>query len=141
MRLNTASQIISFARQLEEEGAVFYENAAKKYPANSETLMGFARENRKNITRIERAYYSGVTDAIEGGFTFDLDPEEYAAKPAGMPDRTYEDIIKSAVDMEGKNARFYEEAAAQSRSLLADLPRIFTAVAKLKNERRDMLLA
>ena len=80
MKINTASQVISFARQLEEEGASFYEAAAKRYTENSDMLLGLARENRKNIKRVERAYYGGISDAIEGGFAFDIDPAEYTSE-------------------------------------------------------------
>ncbi len=139
MELNTASQVISFARQLEEEGVSFYEAAAKRYRENSDILLGFARENRKNITRVERAYYSVITDAIEGCFTFDIDPEEYTSKASDLQNLSYDDAIKTAIEMEGKTAGFYEKAAEQSKSLLADVPRVLAAVSRLRNERREKL--
>jgi rubrerythrin len=141
MKLNTASQVISFARQLEEEGAGFYESAAERYTGNNDLLLGFARENRKNITRVERAYYSVITDAIEGCFTFDIDPEEYTGKANDLQNLSYNDVIKTAIEMEGKTALFYEKAAEQSKSLLADVPRVLTAIARLRNERREKLWA
>lgn len=139
MRLNTASQVISFSRQLEEEGAGFYEAVAKKYTDKSDILLGLAHENKKNITRVERAYYSVITDAIEGCFTFDLDTEEYAGKASDLPNLTYDDAIKTAIAMEEKTARFYTQAAEQSKSLLADVPRVLTAMAKLRDERCEKL--
>jgi rubrerythrin len=139
MKLNTASQVISYARQLEEEGAGFYESAAKRYTENSDELLVLARENRKNIIRVERAYYSAITDAIEGCFTFDIDPDEYAGRASDLQNQTYGDSIKAAIEMEGKTIRFYEKAAEQSKSLLADVPRILTAMATLRNERREKL--
>jgi rubrerythrin len=141
MKLNTASQIISFARKIEEDGASFYETAAKRYRENSDILLGFARENRKNVIRVERAYYSGITDAIEGGFTFDIDPEEYASQGGDLTNPNYNNTMGAAIEMEGRTARFYEKAAEQSKSLMADVTRVFTAMARLRNERREKLRA
>lgn len=141
MRLNTASQVISFARQLEEDGASFYEAAAKRYRENSDILLGLARENRKNVIRVERAYYSGITDAIEGGFTFDIDPEEYTSKTSNLTKPTYSNTIRAAIEMERKTARFYEKAAEQSKSLMADVTRVLTTMARLRNERQEKLRA
>jgi rubrerythrin len=139
MKLNTASQVISFARHLEEEGASFYEVEAKRYTENSDILLGFARENRKNIARVERAYYGGISDAIEGGFSFDIDPAEYTGQAGALPNPANEDFIKTAIEMEEKTARFYEEAAEQSKSLLANVPRVLADMARLRYERREKL--
>ena len=68
MKLNTASQVISFARQLEEEGDELYKSLAKQHPENSEILLDIARENKKGFARVERAYYGVISDAIEGCF-------------------------------------------------------------------------
>ena len=141
MKLNTASQVISLARKLEEDGAGFYESAAGQYPKDREVLLGFARENKKNIMRVERAYYSAITDALEGGYAFDLDPEEYEIKPGDLQNKAYPDAIKTAIGMEEKTARFYDKAAEQSKSLLADVPRAFLTMVKLRDDRREKLSA
>jgi rubrerythrin len=141
MKLNTASQVISFARKLEEDGAGFYEAAAGQHAKSSDVLLGLAAENKKNITRVERAYYSAITDALEGGFAFDLDPAEYEMKPGGADNKAYADTIKTAIEMEEKTARFYEEAAEQGKALMADVRRAFLNMAKLRNERREKLAA
>lgn len=141
MKLNTTSQVISFARKLEEDGAGFYESVAKRYPEDSDILLGFARENKKNITRVERAYYSVISDAIEGCFTFDLDPEEYAIKPDDVQNTAYSSNLNMAIEMEDKTARFYDVAAEQSKSLLADIPRVFSTMARLRDDRRQKLAA
>ena len=139
MKLNTTSQVISLARKLEEDGAGFYESLAKRYTEGSDIFLGFARENKKNITRVERAYYSVISDALEGGFAFDLDPEEYAIKPEAFPNTAYSNNINTAIEMEYKTARFYDAAAEQSKSLLADIPRAFSTMAKLRDDRRHKL--
>jgi rubrerythrin len=141
MKLNTSSQVISFIRKLEEDGAGFYECAAKQYANYGEMLLGLAAENKKNITRVERAYYSAITDALEGGFAFDLDQEEYEIKPGDSWNKTFPDAIKTAIEMEEKTARFYEKAAEQAKTLMADLPRAFSNMARLRNDRREKLAA
>jgi rubrerythrin len=139
MKLNTASQVISLARQLEEDGAAFYESLAGQYVKVSEVLLGFSRENKKNIMRVERAYFGGITDALEGTFTFDIDPEEYTVKTGGIPDAGFPAAINTAIEMERKTARFYDRAAEQSKTLLADVPRAFITMGKLRDERCQKL--
>jgi len=47
----------------------------------------------------------------------------------------YSDAIKKAIEIEEKILKFYIDAAEQSKSLMADVPRSFKLVAK-KRERR-----
>jgi rubrerythrin len=139
MKLNTTSQVISLARKLEEDGAGYYESLAKLHPEDSDILLSFDRENKKNITRVERAYYSVITDALEGGFTFDINPEAYAIKPNTFHNTAYSNNLNTAIEMEEKTASFYAVAAEQSKSLLADIPRIFSTMARLRDDRRQKL--
>jgi len=139
MKLNTASQVISFTRKLEEDGAGFYESLAREYTKDSEVLLGFARENKKNITRVERAYYGAITDALEGGFAFDIDPEEYAIETDDVQNTVYSNKLNAAIEIEYKTARFYDIAAAQSKSLLADILRVFLTMARLRDDRQRKL--
>jgi rubrerythrin len=141
MRLNTASQVISLARKLEEEGAGFYEILAQRYGANRDTWLSFAKENKKGITQIEMAYYGVITDALEGCFTFDIDPDEYSTKVQLVEGATYANALMLAIEMEEKILKFYSVAAEQSKSLLADVPKVFAASAKKRGERLQRLKA
>ena len=141
MKFNTASQVISFARKLEEDGAGFYESVAKQYARDGEVLRGFVNENKKNIKRVERAYYSAITDALEGGFAFDLDPDEYTFNPDVSMNKTYSDAIETGIRIEEKTARFYDKAAEQAKPLMADVPRAFSIMARLRDDRRQKLTA
>jgi len=136
MVLNTASQVISFARKLEEDGAALYEKLAQTYSDVGETFLYFAKENRKNITQIQQVYYGVITDAIEGCFTFSLNPEEYAFELELSENQTYPDVINKYIEVEEKTLRFYLDAAEQSQTLLADIPRAFRLVAKKREERK-----
>jgi rubrerythrin len=141
MRLNTASQVISLARKLEEDGTHFYETLAQRYEANREMLLSFAKENKKSILQVEMAYYGGITDAIEGCFAFDMDPDEYTTEAQLAEGTTYANALSLAIEMEERTFRFYSVAAEQSKSLLADVPRVFSISAKKRGERLQRLRA
>jgi rubrerythrin len=137
--MNTTSEIISFTRKLEERGAAFYEGLAGLHQGNAEAMHGFAGENRKNITQVERAYYGVVSDALEGCFAFDIDPDAYVLPEAPDAKTDYREAIAQALNMEEVIIRFYRHGAEQSTGLMADIPRTFTLLAK-KRERRLKVL-
>jgi len=139
MGLNTASEVISFAKKLEENGAKLYEDLAQRYTEDSETLLSFAKENKKNIVQIERAYYGVITDAIEGCFAFNVDADKYTFKTELAGKTNYSDALDRAVEMEDKIIKFYSDAAEQSKSLMADVPRAFRMIAKKRSSREPKL--
>jgi rubrerythrin len=139
MIIHTASEGITLARKLENESAQFYEGLAKKYAPDAETFLSFARENKKNIAQIERAYYGVITDAIEGGYAFNLDTDKYTLQTVISEKAKYADILKQAAAMEGQITGFYTEAAEQSRALMADVPRTFLLVVKKRDSRKAKL--
>jgi len=139
MTIHTASEGITLARKLENDSAKFYEDMSRKYTQDAETLLSFSRENKKYIIQIDRAYYGVITDAIEGGYAFNLDPDNYTFK-TGIPEKaSYADILKQAAAMEDKITAFYTDAAEQSRALMADVPRTFLLVVKKREARRTKL--
>ena len=135
MKLNTTSEVISFARKLEEDGKGFYEYLAQRYADDRETLLSFANENRKNVVQIERAYYGVITDALEGCFAFNISPDEYNFETELAGNASFSDALDKAIIMEEKIIKFYSDAAEQSKSLMADIPRAFMMVAKKRNNR------
>ena len=139
MRLNTCSQIISLARKFENESAKFYEDLSRRYAKDADVLLSFAKENRKNIVQIERTYYEVITDAIEGCFAFNLNPDEYTFGTELTEKASYSDALCKAIGMEEKIVKFYSDAAEQSKSLMADVPRAFTIIAKKRGERKSKL--
>ncbi|MCK4863006.1 MAG: hypothetical protein KAS25_01860 [Dehalococcoidales bacterium] len=139
MILHTASEGISFSKKLENDSAEFYENLAQQNAEDAETLLSYAKENKKNIVQIERAYYGVITDAIEGCFAFNINPDEYSLKTAVKDGADYADALKQAVEIEKTIIKFYTDAAEQSRSLMADVPRAFTLVARKRASRLEKL--
>ncbi len=135
MRLHTASETISFIREFEEKAAKFYEELSERYPEGEDVFLSFAKENRKYFSQIQRAYYSVITDAIEGCFAFDLEPNDYALDTDLPQGTSYPNAVAKALALEEKIIEFYDVAAEQSMSLMADVPRNFKIVAKKRNNR------
>ena len=135
MEINTASAVISFARKLEEESARFYEELSRKYTKDKDIFLSFAKENGKNIVQVERVYYEVITDALEGCFSFKINPDNYAFKTEVADLVSYSKALERSIEVEEKIIEFYSDAAEQSKSLLADVPRIFAMVAKKRGER------
>lgn len=149
MKLHTASEVISFVKQLENESAKFYQDLSRRYAEGKDPLsfaylgkdcLSFARENEKNIAQIERAYHGAITDAIEGCFAFDINPDEYMFQTALAEKATFIDALDKAVEIEEKVIKFYSDASEQSKSLLADVSRAFTMIAKKRNSRLTQLI-
>jgi hypothetical protein len=135
MNLRTASETLSFIRELEEKAAKFYENLAKRSPENETDFLAFAKENRKYNKQIQMAYQSVITDAIEGCYAFNLNSDDYEFETALAENATYADSLAKAIEIEEKILDFYHVAADQSMSLLADVPRNFKIVAKKRKNR------
>jgi rubrerythrin len=139
MRLQTASSVISLARELEGESASFYEDLAQRYADGKDMFLSFAKENKKNVVQIERAYYGVISDAIEGCFAFDLESDDYPLKTSLAKDASYSEALGQAVKVEETVVKFYTTAAEQSMSLMADVPRAFMQIVKKRSQRIDNL--
>lgn len=139
MIINTCSRAISFAKELENESASFYQNLAGRFTKDKDLFFSFAKENEEYFIQIERAYYGVITDAIEGCFAFNLNPEEYALKTNLEQNESYSDLLKKVIEIEERIVKFYSDAAEQSKSLMADIPRAFNRVAKKRAVRQSTL--
>lgn len=139
MNLRTASETLSFLRELEEKAAVFYEELAGRFPENKEDFLAFAKENRKYNKQIQMAYQSVITDAIEGCYAFDLETDHYSFE-TDLPDTAgIAEAAAKALAVEDKIVSCYNMGAEQSGSLLADVPRNFKIVVKKRNNRLEKL--
>jgi rubrerythrin len=136
MKLNTASEVISFIKKLEEDSATFYEELSRKFVQDKDVFLSFSKENEKNRVQVERAYYGVITDAIEGCFSFNIDPVEYSLKTELGKKASYSEALERAMDIEKIIIKFYSDAAEQSKSYMADVPRAFKMVAKKRGNRQ-----
>jgi hypothetical protein len=141
MLLNTASEGISLAKKLENDSAYLYEEIVKHLNSEAATFLAFIRENRRNITQIERTYYGVITDAIEGCFCFNINDDNYFLETSIPPNINRAEALKQAIDIENRIAQFYQDAATQSQALMADIPRLFKLLFRKRSERVQMLKA
>ncbi len=135
MGLSTTAEVISLAKSLEQESAGFYRGLASSCAGAGDTFLAFADDNGKYASQIDRAYYGVITDALEGCFSFNIDPDKYTLDTRVTEDIHYADVLNRAVEMEEKIISFYSDAAQQSESLMADIPRAFKMVARKRGER------
>jgi rubrerythrin len=139
--INTCSQVISLAKELEEQSAKFYENFSKRNIDEGDLFLSFAKENSKFVTQVQRAYYGVITDAFEGCFAFDMNPDVYALDTELTDETGHDRALAKALTIEEKIIDFYNTAAEQSKSLMADVPRAFKMVAKKRVNRQFKLKA
>jgi len=139
MRLHTTSEVISLARKFESESANFYRDLSRRYSKDEDVFTSFARENEGNIVQIERAYYGVITDAIEGGFAFDMESEDFTFEAALAKDASYSNALDKVISIENNIIKFYLDAARQSDALMADIPGAFRRVARKRENRRTVL--
>ena len=133
----TASAIISFAKKLEDNSSKFYEDLAERYAEGGETFLAFAKESKKSKVLVTRTYQETITDAIEACFSFrGLNLRECLAETTLTEGMSYSDALKMAIELEEKASKFYLDAAEQSKSLLATIPRAFRKVAEGRNNRK-----
>lgn len=139
MNLRTASETLSFLRELEEKAAKFYEDLAENFSDGKDDFLLFAKENRKYNKQVQMAYQSVITDAIEGGYAFNLETDDYAFE-VDIPDgASLKDAAAKALEVEDKIMSCYSKGADQSDSLLADVPRNFRMILKKRKKRLDKL--
>ena len=139
MIIHTMSEGITLARKLENDSAAFYEALAKKFTANAETYLALAKENKKNVAQIDRAYYGVITDALEGGYALNLEADKYVIKTALASGAKTAEVVKQALAMEDAIISYYTVAAEQSRALMADVPQTFLLIAKKRKTRKEKL--
>ena len=140
MKLCTTSETISFARELEEKSAGFYEALAGRFEEAKE-FDAFVKENKKYTIQIQRTYQSVISDAIEGCFAFQVEADDFTIETDLPEGASFSDAVQKALAVEETIVNFYNTAADQSMSLMADIPRNFKIVVKKRNKRVERLKA
>ena len=135
MRLHTSAEGMTLARKLENESAKFYEDLAQRYAEYADTFLSFVKENKRNVVDLDRTYNWAITDAIEGCFCLDIDPDDYTFETGLDKDASFSDTLSKAMEIEERIIKFYSVAAEQSKPLMADVPRAFSLVAKKRSNR------
>ena len=136
MKLITASAAISFSEKLESDSAEFYKNLTHKFPGTADLCLPFIKENGKFSTAIQRAYYSVISDALEGCFCFEaVDTDDYTINTDLADVAAARDARARAIEIEQTIVRFYSAAYEASRSLIADVAMVFRHTARKRGVR------
>jgi len=137
---HTASAIISFCADWEDQAARFYEVIAERFPEQADRFKAMAGECAKNKALVQRTYQETVSDILETGYAFsDFEPDDYLVDLTIPGNISLEQAIAQAMNLEEKAAAFYQEVARRSQSLLATIPRAFTKAAVKHKERLAQL--
>ena len=140
MQLTTSAAVINFAERLEDNSAKFYEDLAERYTESREIFLTLVQKNKKNRIMVKRVYNEVVSDALETGFSFEgLDVNEHIVEGTVTEDVPLSDVVQRALDVEEEIQKFYLNAAEMSKSLLADIPRVFERMAKERDKRKKKL--
>jgi hypothetical protein len=136
MLLHTASEVISLLRVWENEAAEYYQRLAVDSNAKDD-LTAFAKENRRFVLQVQQAYNNIISDALEGGFAFNIETSDYEfALPPAPP---LADTIAKMVDVEEQLERLYTTASQQARALLPDVARAMAVIARKRTARIEKL--
>ena len=134
MGASTASTVVNFSAQLEAACAALYEAMAQTYEKEGSIFRELAEQNVKNVKLVRRTYYEVVSDALETEFCFEgLDLSDYTVD-SRLENKSYSEAVTIALSSEDKVQQFYQIAAKGSKSLLADVSRVFE---KLVRQRKD----
>ena len=138
MELKTASAVIKYLSEIEDQSARWYLRSARRHPGMGERFNPFAAENKKFAKRLQKAYYSGITDALETNFSFQgLEAGIEIPEAADSASQ----LLKQSLDLESSIGSFYLQAAELSRDLLADLARAMQRVGRAREQRIAALRA
>lgn len=92
--------------------------------------------------RTTRTYQKTISDALEACFSFkSLNLRDYLVEISSIVGGSHANALKTAGKPEDKASKFYLDAAEQSRSLLATIPRTFRKVAETRTKRKKILEA
>jgi len=139
MRLQTAAQVVGLARRLARQSAEFYAGLAETDVDHRDQFQAYSCQDSRSTKQIEQAYRYVVSDALETGFSFDLEADDYTlqlalGRAAGLAAQ-----IGQAKKVEEMIIRFFRDAASQSESLMADIPQLFRTLASKRIRRLNDL--
>jgi hypothetical protein len=137
----TASAVISFIEQLEDDSSKFYNKLAERFAENRETFQEFANQSEKNKKLAVRTYRETISDALEACFSFKgLNFDIYLFDLFFSEKNSFHDVLKTALEFEEEAIKFYVDVANCSGALLATIPRAFKRIGKIREKRKQKLL-
>jgi len=143
MQLRTTSETLSFIKDHERKLIDMYSQISERFPQSDANgvLASSIKEIKGYIQELDRSYYSVITDAIEGCFGFDLNAEKYETDETTPADLSCAACLDKAIAVEKKLLDLYQDAADQSASLLADVPRSMRIISRKRTNRLEKVTA
>lgn len=143
MQLRTTSETLSFIKDNESRLIEMYSRISERFPQSdaNDLLAASIKEIKGYIKELDRAYYSVITDALEGCFGFDLTAETYSVDADISRDQNRKDCLQKAIKVEKIMLALYQDAADQSASLLADVPRSMRIIHRKRTSRLEKIKA
>ena len=135
MELETFGAVFTFAIQLEEASAKFYENAIELIESDDvkKSFSVLVAETKKRIKRVVRIRQEFVREAILVHVT-DLHKNDYLMALKPILDMKSHQILENAIKIEQNIQRFYNEAAVKIGQ--PDVSRAFKRLAKDNSTRK-----
>lgn len=138
--LKTASSVINYIVAIENQSADWYASHARRHSDIDRLFSSFAAENKKFGKRLKKAYYSGITDALETNFSFQ-GLETTVEIPAIVESASSDQLLAQSLAFEKRIQSFYLRATELSRDLLADVPIAMDRVGRARDKRLGELRA
>lgn len=143
MQLRTTSETLSFIKDKEHQLIEMYILIKNRFPEFDTTglLSTSIKEIKGYIQELDRSYYSVITDALEGCFGFDLTAETYSTDADISKDHNCKECLQKVINAEKTLLALYKDAADQSASLLADVPRAMRIIYRKRTSRLEKINA
>ena len=134
--LTTFSAILTFAVDLEDKSAQFYDAAAKVGDDLADTFENYSRRSAKRKQRMVAVRQDNITEMVLEPIT-GLDSDNYALNVTAPSDRAH--ALAQALEIEGRLKRFYVEA--EPKLNVTEPRRAFQKMAQENDERLSELKA
>lgn len=132
MGLGTFGAIVSFAMELEERSAAFYDSAAEA--TQSEMFDELAKGSHKRLDRLTRARQELIAELILESIT-GLEEENYHVDLDSNADEA--GLISQALALEEVYGRFYQDAA--EKMPIREVVRLFQRMVRENEKRLEIL--
>jgi len=138
MPLTSFGAILNFAENVEKEDMAFYLTAATQADtAIHPKFASLAREGKKHIAQIQRTRRENVTEMILEPIQ-DFERSSYQMHIGDPAEMDAETLMTTAISLEARAIRYYEEAARKMRAL-PEVARALKTLAKKRKRRRERL--
>jgi hypothetical protein len=135
--ITTFSSLIRFALELERAAINLYEGSTPKYPSIA-ALPLLSDVHQKRSQLLEQTRRQKLNEMILEPI-HELNRDDYVVEIEQAESAPINELLKMAVNLEEKSAKFYSDSAKVAKSLLAESSRIFQKLAKENEDNKGRL--